>query len=135
MRTLFSRKKITTFAGILLLAALTLLSGLRSWQHEPPDGLLTVHFIDVGQGDSILAVLPDGKTILTDAGEKEQGAVVVNYLHNLGIKKIDYLIGTHPHADHIGGMAEVIDAFPVGSVYMPRASANTATYELSLIHI
>lgn len=129
---MFSRKKISTFTGIAVLIILVLFSGIHSLTQKKnfvPDGLLTVHFIDVGQGDSILAVLPDGKTVLVDAGEKNQGSVIVDYLHNLGIKKIDYLIGTHPHADHIGGMAEVIDSIPVDSIYMPHAATNTVTYK------
>lgn len=78
-----------------------------------------VHFIDVGQGDSIL-IISDGKTILIDAGENDKGKVVVDYLKKLGIKKIDLLIATHPHSDHIGGMDTVINTFKIGKIVMQR---------------
>lgn len=93
---------------------------------------LKVHFMDVGQADSILVQLPDGKTMVIDAGNNGDGKLVVNYIKQLGIPKIDYLIGTHPHEDHIGGMDNVILAFPVGAFYMPKVSdqltPTTATY-------
>ena len=50
-------------------------------------------------------------------------------LNNLGIKKIDYVVGTHPHTDHIGGLEEVINTFDIGSIYMPKASSNSKTFE------
>lgn len=78
-----------------------------------------VHFIDVGQGDSQL-ILSDGKAILIDAGENDQGMVVVDYLRALGVKKIDLLVATHPHSDHIGGMDVVVDSFEIGQILMPR---------------
>ncbi len=58
---------------------------------------LTVHYIDVGQADSILLQLRNNETMLIDAGNNEDGDFVANYIHNQGIFKIDYLIGTHPH--------------------------------------
>ena len=89
---------------------------------------LKAHFIDVGQGDSELVQLPDGKVMLIDAGEASAGATVVNYLQSQGIDKIDYLVATHPHADHIGGMEAVLEAFDVDEVWMPDATENTSTY-------
>ena len=89
---------------------------------------LKAHFIDVGQGDSELVQLPDGKVMLIDAGEASAGATVVSYLQSQGIEKIDYLVATHPHADHIGGMEAVLEAFEVGEVWMPDATENTSTY-------
>ena len=89
---------------------------------------LTVHYLDVGQGDSEFIAFPDGKTMLIDAGESEYGNTVVNYIKNLGYSKIDYLVATHPHADHIGGMAKVIQSFSIGAVYMPNATTTTQTY-------
>lgn len=89
---------------------------------------LKAHFIDVGQGDSELVQLPDGKVMLIDAGEASAGSAVVDYLKEQDVDKIDYLVATHPHADHIGGMEAVLDAFEVGEVWMPDASEDTATY-------
>lgn len=92
-------------------------------------GTLRVNYIDVGQGDSIFIQLPNNQTMLIDAGEAYKSDNVINYLNNLGITKIDYVIGTHPHTDHIGGLENVINTFDIGSIYMPRASSTSKTYE------
>ena len=79
---------------------------------------LTVHFIDVGQGDSIL--LTCGKqTMLVDAGSETAGDDVVDYLRAQGVTKIDYLVSTHPHRDHCGGLAEVVQNYPVKAALSP----------------
>ena len=93
----------------------------------PEDGLL-IHFIDVGQGDSILIQQKD-HSMLVDAGENDQGEVVVSYLKEQGVTRLDYVIGTHPHSDHIGGLVNVIRAFEVGRVFLPPAEHTTATFE------
>src|SRR5699024_9612006 len=90
---------------------------------------LRVNYIDVGQGDSIFIELPNKETMLIDAGEAYEVDKVINYLNNLGIKRIDYVVGTHPHTDHIGGLESVINTFDIGSIYMPRASSTSKTYE------
>ena len=90
---------------------------------------LRVNYIDVGQGDSIFIQLPNNETMLIDAGEAYKSDNVINYLNDLGITKIDYVVGTHPHTDHIGGLEEVINTFDIGSIYMPRASSTSKTYE------
>ena len=90
---------------------------------------LRVNYIDVGQGDSIFIQLPNKETMLIDAGEAYEADNVINYLNNLGIKKIDYVVGTHPHTDHIGGLEEVINTFDVGAIYMPKVSSNSKTFE------
>lgn len=92
-------------------------------------GNLRVHFIDVGQGDCELVQLPDGQNMLIDAGTNDAGPTVVSYLKSIGITKIDYLIGTHPHEDHIGGMDNVVASFSIGKIYMPRVTTTTATFE------
>ncbi len=79
------------------------------------EGNLSVFFLDVGQGDSTLFII-DGKTILIDAGETDMGDRVVGDIRALGITRIDLLVATHPHSDHIGGMQKVLAAFPVGKV-------------------
>ena len=89
---------------------------------------LSIDFIDVGQADSILVRNQD-KVMLIDAGTNEAGETVVNYLKNLGITKIDYLIGTHPHEDHIGGLDDVINNFDIGQIYMPKIETTTKTFE------
>ncbi|MDN5361646.1 MAG: competence protein ComEC [Moorella sp. (in: firmicutes)] len=98
-------------------------------------GKLRVHFLDVGQGDAILVQLPDGRNILIDAGSNEAGPTVIKNLKEYGVAQLDYVIGTHPHEDHIGGMDQVIDAFPVGKVYLPRVTHNTDSYRDLLLAI
>lgn len=93
---------------------------------------LTVHFIDVGQGDSEFVELPDGKCLLIDGGMPEAGEKVVSYIQSLGYTRIDYLVASHPHEDHIGGLLDVFDAFEIGELWAPDLSANTATYEAFL---
>ena len=89
---------------------------------------LEVHFIDVGQGDSTLIVC-DGETLLIDAGDNNKGTTVQLYLQKQGITELDYVIGTHPHADHIGGLDDVIEAFDIGKIFMPKVQNNTKTFE------
>ncbi len=96
---------------------------------EPQKDILNVHFLDVGQGDSIFIELPDEKTMLIDAGENYHGEGIKNYIGDCGYSRIDYLVATHPHADHIGSMAYIVRNMDIGSVYMPKAAANTKTYE------
>ena len=107
---------------------LTIYTGSSCITKIPDDNSLRMYCLDVGQGDSIL-VVNQGKTMLIDASTNEMAGTVVKYLQDLGITKIDYLIGTHPHEDHIGGLDSVINNFDIGTIYMPKKSANTKTYE------
>ena len=92
------------------------------------DSKLQIYFFDVGQADSSL-VIADGQTMLIDAGNNEDGPLLVNYIKGLGIEKIDYLVGTHPHEDHIGGMDDIINNFEIGKIYMPDVTTTTATFQ------
>lgn len=104
-----------------------------SYSHQADE--LAVHFLDVGQGDSILIQFPNDSVMLIDAGPDRSGAPVISYLKQQGIKKIDYLVATHPHADHIGGMAAVIKEFDISKVYMPKVTHTTKTFEDMLLSI
>lgn len=93
------------------------------------EGKLIVHFLDIGQGDSIFIELPNGKTMLVDAGENYHGQGIIDYVQTAGYKQLDYVVATHPHEDHIGSMPYIVRNFEVGSIYMPDVTANTATFE------
>ena len=78
-----------------------------------------VDFIDVGQGDSTL-VCSDGTYMLIDTGDRDGENTLINHLKERGVKKLDYLVLTHPHADHIGEAAEIVEGFKIGKIIMPR---------------
>lgn len=98
------------------------------------EGELKVHFLDVGQGDSAL-ITAGNNAMLIDTGDRGYGSGIVSYLKNQGIKKLDYLILTHPHADHIGGAVEVINSFEIDKIIMPKVSHTTKTFENLLVAI
>lgn len=98
-------------------------------QVDSVEGIVELHFIDVGQGDCMLANLPDNKTMLIDAGAGGQGDTVLGYLKRHKISKIDFLIATHPHEDHIGGMDGVVQRLDIGEIHMPKVSSNTKAFE------
>ena len=89
---------------------------------------LQIWFLDVGQADSILIQNGDAN-MLIDAGNNEDGKKLVSYFQSLGIESFQYVIGTHAHEDHIGGMDDIIDNFNIGTFYMPDAITTTATFE------
>lgn len=96
---------------------------------------MQIHFLDVGQGDSIFLELPNQETMLIDAGESNQSSKIIHYIENLGYRKIDYVIATHPHTDHIGGLKEIIETFEIKSIYMPKVISTSNTYENLLMTI
>ncbi len=91
------------------------------------DETLGVHFIDVGQGDAILLETPN-VVILVDGGVRTAGEIVVQYLVDRGIREIDLIIATHPHADHIGGLIEVLRSFKVHHVIDSGVAHTTVTF-------
>lgn len=93
---------------------------------DDPD--LEVHFIDVGQADSIL-IKKGNTSMLIDAGNNWDGDKIVDYLKVQGVEKLKFVIGTHPHADHIGGLDKVIDNFEIEKVIMPDIISTTQTFE------
>lgn len=90
------------------------------------EGQLVVHMIDVGQADCFLLV-QDGVTALVDCGTRSTGKDAVEYLKELEVTKLDYVIGTHPHDDHMGGMYDIITNFEVGTVIIPNSSNGEIT--------
>jgi competence protein ComEC len=89
-------------------------------------GTLTLDMLDVGQGDALLITTPDGQHILVDAGTAR--ARVADTLSRLGVEKLDLIVASHPHADHIGGMKAVVERFPIGGYYHSGDSHTTRTY-------
>lgn len=98
------------------------------------EGQLVVHMIDVGQADCFFLVQGE-TTALVDCGTRSTGKDAVAYLQELGITDLDYVIGTHPHDDHMGGMYDVITSFDVGTIIIPdsRNRKITANWYLNLM--
>lgn len=96
---------------------------------------MQVHFIDVGQGDSILIESPNGKTMLVDGGVKGAGQQIVSYLKEIGINKLDIVVATHPDADHIGGLIPVLDTMPIEQFYDSGKVHTSQTFEEMLTRI
>ncbi|MEA0553697.1 MBL fold metallo-hydrolase [Lysinibacillus irui] len=90
---------------------------------------MRVHFIDVGQGDSILIESPNGKTMLVDGGVKGAGPQVVSYLRELGVSKLDIVVATHPDADHIGGLIPVLNSMTIEQFYDSGKVHTSQTFE------
>ena len=115
---------------LLLLAGCELLPSPKTVQ-PPPAGSLVVSFIDVGQGDAIL-IQSGGKNYLVDGGKSEAGPKVVDFLHSRGVQSLDGLVATHPDADHVGGLPDVLDAFDVATVYLSGDTKGTSTFNTFL---
>lgn len=92
------------------------------------DGMLNIHYVDVGQADCAVITLNDF-AMLIDAGDEEHDDDVVKYLKSLNISELDYVIGTHPHEDHIGGLDSVIREFEIDNLLMPRAEHTSPSFE------
>ena len=93
---------------------------------------LNIYFLDVGQADSSLIVYND-KAMLIDAGNVEDGDEVLEGLKMLGIKDLDYVIGTHIHEDHVGGLYKIVDGIDVGKLYLPYNESSTTSYYKKLL--
>lgn len=90
------------------------------------DNMIT-HFIDVGQGDCTL-IQVNNKNLLIDSGTSDSKQKLIRYLKKNNITKLDFIVATHPHEDHIGGMANVIKNFEVGEFWAPKAVATTQSF-------
>ncbi len=95
-------------------------------KEDVTDEFLKIYFLDVGQADSTL-IINNNQTMLIDAGNNEDGNLIVEFIKSLGTEKIDYLVGTHAHEDHIGGMDDIINNFNIGTVYLPYTTEKTTT--------
>ncbi|WP_342541914.1 S-layer homology domain-containing protein [Paenisporosarcina sp. FSL H8-0542] len=99
--------------------------------------VMKVHFLDVDQGDSILIQSPNGKNMLIDGGKKSEGTKVVSFLKSKGVSKLDYVVATHPDADHIGGLISVLNSISIGTFVDSGKVHTTETYKemLNLIDV
>lgn len=124
------RKYVLTLIFIIVAALLTKYSdyiGDSSGSVLATSTETRLHFLDVGQADCTL-IESGGEYLLIDAGDSTSDSKIINYLNNLNIENIDYVIATHPHADHIGSMDNVINDFNVKNIILPDAVATTKTY-------
>ena len=104
---------------VLLLFSMALADGVQ------------VHFLDVGQADAILILEESGgirRTMMIDTGDRKTARQVTAYVRARGVEQLEWLVLTHPHADHIGGAAYLMESLPVGSCLLPSIETNTATY-------
>lgn len=119
-------KKIIAMAAVILLVFFALL----------PTGAdtsrLEVHFLDVGQGDCAI-VLCDGESMVIDGGPRGASQYVYSYVHDtLRLSHIDYIVSTHPHLDHVGGLASVLNATPVDLILTPLTEWNSKAFNSML---
>jgi competence protein ComEC len=128
-------KTIKVLLSLTLVIILALLPGCEFLPVEEtsptpvaPLSSLEVTFLDLGQADAIL-IRTGNSTMLIDAATNSNADKLVGLLQERGIDRIDVLVGTHPHEDHIGGMDNVIKNFDIGDIYMPEISATTKTFE------
>ena len=94
------------------------------------DGTLSIHFISVGQADSIFIQFPTGNNMLIDASEKSTAKTVTTYISNLGVTTIDYVLLTHQDSDHVGGMVDVFNTFEVKNALRPSVYSTYSGYDL-----
>lgn len=113
------RKGLKAIIPILLLAVGFLVWNVLSGGFTPSVDELSVHYIDVGQGDSIYITSGD-EGMLIDCGESGDTDRVISYLDNMGVSKINYVVGTHPHSDHMGGMSKIVEHFEIGEMIIPH---------------
>lgn len=125
-----SAKKALIYILLLFMIFITIAEGMGfdpfGWVKEKFSGIsvqaddnLTVNFIDVGQGDCIF-ISSEKENMLIDCGEASESVNVIEYLNDMGVKRIDYVVGTHPHSDHMGGMADIIRTYDIGEVIIPH---------------
>ncbi len=132
---MFTKFKKPGNLGLLIVAIIAIIMVVRLYIVLPDNdvdhifaGKLDVKFLDVGQGDCEIITLPDGRNIIIDAGKNETEEDLVSKLTKKGFKRFDYVVITHPHEDHIGGMAKIIESFEIGEVYMPNKTTNTKIF-------
>lgn len=121
---------LVVFAGLMLSPWMTGGTDAAPTATGAPErykGGFEAHFIDVGEADCTL-FLCDGKSLLIDGGDIGKGSIVIDYLKALGVTRLDYIIGTHPHADHMGGLSEVVEQVKFDKVYSSMAACTLGVF-------
>ncbi|MCL1998425.1 MAG: MBL fold metallo-hydrolase [Turicibacter sp.] len=129
-KTLTKSEKTQRFALIFCFVMVGVFVFLFEMQRIPEQNAneIRIHYIDVGQGNSVL-VHSNNNAVLIDAGVVAASSAVVAYIERLGITTLDYVVATHPHSDHIGGLPAVLDNFEVRELWMPDVVHDTNTFE------
>ena len=98
------------------------------YENNSSSSEVLVYFIDVGQADAIY-IKDDNSNMMIDAGNNADGKLLVKYLQSLNVNNFKYVVGTHAHEDHIGGMDDIINNFKIDNFYMPEAISTSKTFE------
>ena len=114
---------------IAIVAAISLIVGMKTVKKDPEIEGMAVHYIDVGQGDAILLQAPTGENMLIDAGPGASEEKLLSYLDEADVETVDYFVLTHPDEDHIGGADRVFEACTVSTVIMPECERDTKVYQ------
>ncbi|MEG1482063.1 ComEC/Rec2 family competence protein [Clostridium sp.] len=122
------KKNLKILLSFLLIFAIFSLSACSTTTSTNPGSNMLVHYINVGQGDAEL-IQVNGLNMLIDAGPGSNEKDLISYLDKLKIKKLDYVIATHPHEDHIGNMDDVINTYEIGKFYAPKVEHTTKAFE------
>jgi competence protein ComEC len=137
MTDILKRKGLHLLEGLIIAALLFCIipAKLASAYIQPEsDNQLKVHFIDVGDADSIL-IQQGNSSMLIDAGNNKDSDIIKEYLNKQGINRLDILVATHIHEDHIGAMDFIIDNFDIGKIYMPKSEDSNKDLESVLLSI
>lgn len=120
-------KFFTIFSLILILFSFYSCN-FNLYNDEKLSNKMTIHYIDVGQGDCIL-IQVNNKNLLIDSGPSSNRKSLLTYLNKLKITKLDYIVATHPHEDHIGNMDTIIKRYTIGEFYAPKVTHTSTTFE------
>lgn len=126
-------RKRRNFIAVFMIAVLAVCGYFTAQKADvpvfvPEDAAFSVTYLDVGQADCALVTAGE-ENMLIDAGNNDDKDAVLGFLKEQGVTKLNYVVATHPHEDHIGAMSYVVENFDVGNFIMPKKAANTKTFE------